>query len=236
MTFGKILFVCGLILLHPVAALAQPADPVMAPAAQTTAPAAPPATLKDMIALCVKKPDRAERLICYDEIAIGEGLATQAEMRKQQEVMDEIGLWKIVSEKDSAGLETISLKLKSDEVIRLASGKRVSPELIITCKEAQTNVYVDWRTPLAPPQNTRAANAYVMHRFDLEPALSGSWPISLDKLAVFTPDPVEFTRKLRTTKKLTVQMTPHNESAYTLVYSLKGMENALNILVKRCYN
>jgi hypothetical protein len=62
-----------------------------------------------------------------------------------------------------------------------------------------------------------------------------TWPFSLDAFAAFSPDPIEFVKKLRTKRKLQLRVTPYGGATETLMFELGMLEQALDVMVKRCY-
>jgi hypothetical protein len=193
---------------------------------------------QDMIAAftsCAAGTDRAGRLDCYDDIATKAGVMKESTQAEQRKVIDKIGFWEISSQYNDVGREVISLKLQPVNSVTLGTSVKKMPEFIIKCSDRHTDAYVDWKGPLSY-ETQYVKHFWVTVRIDSGDSADQMWDLSIDKRAVFAPSAVDFIKQLKTASRLQVQLTPVHESEVTLVYGLQGFNDALDILVKRCYN
>jgi hypothetical protein len=105
------------------------------------------------------------------------------------------------------------------------------PELILSCKVNYTEAYLDWKADLG----TTAKGLDVVYNLENDPPATAKWDVSNDTFALFIPHGMDFIRSLNGKKTLTIQMTPVGDSLATLVFSLDGLQNVLNLMYERCY-
>ena len=179
---------------------------------------------------------RIERLVCYDNVAVLMGYFNADQAEREAEVIQSIGFWEVSKQRAPSGENVMYLKNRSLESAYTSYGTKRYPHLVITCKSGKTDVYIDWKKQITDIQKTIILKLPLKYQFDSEPVVSDKWEISTDRKALFSEDPVEFVTKLRQYNKLIVYMSPPNDLATTMVHDLSGINEALKILVKECYN
>lgn len=162
------------------------------------------------LAKCRATTDPAQRLVCYDDVAKQRGAAPTVSTSGGS------GSWQVqetVSPVDDsrtviAGLEGTPIKDKF--------GRASKPTMILRCKENSTDAYIAFSDFLGSDDTS------VLSRWDEEKAQTSSWSISTDHHAVFFPNAIAAIKKIRTSGKLLVQLTPYSESPVMSTFDLSG--------------
>lgn len=192
--------------------------------------------IKNKMENCAKmREDRAQRLRCYDGISEILGYIDAGYNQEREELLGRFGFWNVINRESAVGETTTYLKLDSSNAITNAAGFSKNPTLILRCKNKKTDVYIDWASPMG---NTKGPDRkiYLSFRFDGQENQSQEWEYSLDYFSAFSPTPTDFVREMRGKQKLIFEITPYEQSAVKLLYELKGFDDALNVLIGRCYN
>ena len=193
-------------------------------------------SLKSKLEFCGKiAEDRAQRLRCYDNIAKEYDYIDTDMSRETEEKLARFGFWSVVERKSEIGDISVYLKLDSSNAAISTAGHNRFPTLILRCKNKKTDVYIDWGGALGNPKG-QEKKIYIGYRMGSEDENAEEWEFSLDFYSAFAPMPNEFVRNLKGKKKLIVEITPYNQSMATLLFNTEGFENALAMLVDRCYN
>ncbi len=187
------------------------------------------------IEICTREPSLTSRIVCYDEIARDYGFKTAEDIKTQEVKMEGRGFWNITKRKTEMGDEMIYLKLDSIEPVVSRGGTRRNPTFVIRCGSKKTDAYLDWKTPLAE-YKVFVRKQPIMVKMDSEPIIAQEWDLSEDNHAAFSPKPIDFVKKLKEKSKLVLVVTPYADKTATLVFPLQGIDGALDVLVKECYN
>ena len=190
---------------------------------------------KRRIQNCSVDPSLAARIVCYDEIARDLGFKTAADIQGQEERMGDHGFWTIAKKVNEMGDEVITLKVDSVHPVTSRSGMRRTPTFNIRCASRKTDVFLDWKSPLAD-HKVFIKTQTILYRIDSEKQLSEEWDLSQDNHAAFSPGAIEFVKKLTNKGKLVMIVTAYSDHTSTLVFPLQGFGKALDVLVSRCYN
>ena len=191
--------------------------------------------LKSKLEACAKvTSDIAERLHCYDEIAKRYGFIAEEDLQDTDKKLAQYGFWNIVERSSEIAGTTIYLKLDSVNAIRTASGTERKPTLILRCKDKMTDVYLDWGNPLKHTKG-REKKMYLEYKFDDQEEVPQEWDLSIDFYSAFSPYPVDFVREMKGKKKAVFRLTPYGQGMASVLYKLEGFEQALSVLVNKCY-
>jgi hypothetical protein len=186
------------------------------------------------VEICSKTASLADRVVCYDEIARDYGFKTLRDLKSQEQKIGQYGFWQVTHRINDMGDEVIYLKLDSVEPVVSRSGIRRTPTFTLRCVSKKTDVFLDWKATLTGNRNIK--NIHVLYKIDSNPLVSGTWQLSEDNNAAFSPNAIEFIKSLTDRTKLVLIVTPFADRTATLIFPLKGLAPALDILVKRCYN
>jgi hypothetical protein len=193
------------------------------------------ANTKSRVEICSKDPSLADRIVCYDEIARDYGFKTLRDIENQEIKMGEFGFWQVTRRKNDMGDEVIYLKLDSVEPVVSRAGIKRNPTFNVRCAAKKTDVYLDWKAPMGA-YRVSVKDMNIIYKIDSNRLTNQPWSISQDNHAAFSPDPIGFVKQLVDHEKLVLIVTPYADRSATLVFPLKGMSSALQILVKHCYN
>lgn len=190
--------------------------------------------VKNEVKACADMKERSARLLCYDDLATAIGAMPEAFKAMERQKVAAYGFWQVLSETDQLGIETIYLSQSPYNRLSSVAQQVNVPNLSIRCRQGNTDVYLDWRSTLtAGRQNVREIFLFIQN--DSEPETRYSWQLSLDGYAAFANDPIEFVKSLRGKRKMQMRITPTGGNTETLMFEISRIDEALNILVKRCY-
>lgn len=189
--------------------------------------------LKDDMKLCVTIEENAARLRCYDGISIALGFMTEEDRTQTEQALAKFGFWSVIARTSAVGEETTSLKLDSENQITTKSGMARNPTLIVRCKKKDTDVYLDWGTPMAD-KDDGIKKTQIAYTTDTDPRKEETWEYSVDYYGAFAPDSAAFIRNVRERKKMILEVTT-DDIKRNVVFNLEGMDNALKFLINRCY-
>ena len=214
-----------------------------APAAADTLPAnddsAPDAAKIDTaIKNCAETEDRFFRLMCYDKISQDLGYMDSDKVAREGQVIKKIGFWEISKKTTGTGDNVIYLRLKSSLPAISPTGGRRYPRIILECSHARTQVYLDWDRKLITGSYGTGGVITLgfKYQFDDDPSEEAKWEISTDKKALFATDPVDFVKRMRQHEKMIMQIASAGDPVASLIFDMRGINEALGILVKECYN
>ena len=109
-----------------------------------------------------------------------------------------------------------------------------TPVLVINCREKRTNAYIDVGTPSQPEYGEYNTHR-VRVRLDKREARLETWSESTDGKALFSPNPISFSKQLETAKILTFEFTPFNAAPATTTFDLRGLSNHLGRVFQACH-
>jgi len=201
----------------------------------TPALAQEPVNIAGPLKKCASLTDRAERLQCFDQIAVSQQLMSADNAAKQKQIMEQIGLWRVQTQQDETGRTVIYLKTQATTPITLVNGLKQTPTLTVRCREKKTDVYMDWNAPLTS-SDSGIKTIFVKSRLDEDITVDRDWELSLDKKAAFAPEAVNYVRAMKDAKKISLEFTPIHEGAVVALFDLTGFKGALDTLVRKCYN
>ncbi len=182
---------------------------------------------------CSVTKNHMARLKCYDVFSEEKGFITKEKREKRVEGLGQFGFWRMEGETSVKGQITTYLRLDSTNEILTEARVKKSPTFIISCTQGTTNAYLDWKGPLKRSAYDR--NIYVSYKIGEDPPQPEQWELSMDRYAAFSPRSTEFVRELLSSDSLLIQITPADDSTMTLRFNLEGLQNALDLLVERCY-
>jgi hypothetical protein len=203
---------------------------------QPVAPKVEMSADRNFIALylaCAGYSNRADRLSCYDNIALQMGLMTPDEKAKQDQLVQTFGLWEVVETQDEMNRTRFLLKLDSNAAVVSHSGLSLHPTLTLSCQQATTDLYLNWKYSLI--QTPGVSHFPVLFAFDNDRQSQEDWRLTDDHYAVSPPDVAKFIRAMRTHSKLNIVVSPEGENTSSTFYDLTGFPNALDLLIKKCY-
>ncbi len=234
------LFAVFLVLFLYCAPAMAVSTPAGAPRTKAEAAAAklPPARveldrLKEDVGICATMEENASRLRCYDNISIALGLMTDEDRTQTEQSLAKFGFWSVIARTSAVGEETTSLKLDSENQVSTKSGMSRNPTLIVRCKKKDTDVYLDWGSPMAD-KDEGIKRTLMGYTTDADPKRDEWWEYSLDYYGVFAPDSAAFIRNVRDRKKVIFEVNTNGLKS-NVVFNLDGMDNALQFLINRCY-
>ena len=192
------------------------------------------ALLIEELTVCVEMKDRVMRLRCYDDLSTEKGLMKPAVKELERQKLQSYGFWQVTSELDQLGIETMFLSQSPYNKLSAPTLQTKIPVLNIRCRQGNTDVYLDWKSPLNAGRMF-LKDIYIFNRIDSDEEGRMTWSLSLDAFAAFSPDPIEFIKTLRGKRKLQLRVTPYGGVTETLMFELGMLEQALDVMVKRCY-
>ena len=200
-------------------------------------PVIPPAliAIEKRVSECAVLEDRILRLKCYDELAVANGFMNADRLEDEKETLGKYGLWNISKRRDASGEDHIYLKLPADQQIETLTGIKKTPEFIIKCRTQNTEAYLDWKGPLVGSRYY-LKGFYVVVRVGNEEETHEDWELSHDKFAAFHPRPIEFVRELKKAHRLALRLNPQNDTVRVITFKLEGLNDALDVIIKNCYN
>lgn len=111
--------------------------------------------------------------------------------------------------------------------------RRITPRLIIRCKENETNVFVNTETA-AQPELGLYDQARVRLRFDERAPERQTWTESTDDEALFAPNPISLARRIAKAKSLRFEFTPFNAPPAVATFSLEGAGAGVKGVARAC--
>lgn len=191
---------------------------------------------EERLSLCAKTTDRVSRLICYDTLAKDMGYVPEDVAVQEEVVLQKIGFWEVTKKQSPVGEDIVYLRNNAIGQVTLRDGTMRRPTLIIQCKGGTTDVYLDWKTKLIVPHVVFGQTMGIAYQIDTQPEVQEMWELALDKRALFSPEPVEFVKKLRQREKIVFNITSMYDSTRTVVHDISQLDTVLPLLVDRCYN
>lgn len=108
--------------------------------------------------------------------------------------------------------------LRHDSAEVVGSFDKEPAGLIIRQKEGRREVYISW------PSFIGSRSVPVTVRFDKDEAVTDDWNCSTDGRAAFSPFPfADFWEMVKTSRKLTMRLTPYGESPKTVTFDLSNI-------------
>ncbi|WP_179038159.1 type VI secretion system-associated protein TagO [Limnobaculum xujianqingii] len=197
---------------------------ILLSSAITMANAEQPTKQDDSVLLkCQSVTDNDLRLQCYDS-------ALPPNKNPSDTQSEDVGKWQVRSESSPVDdSENVFLALQAEEPIKTQFGKMTYPVLILSCKENQTDLIIQWDSYLGLGQTD------VLHRLDKQKAESKPWVNSTDNEAVFYQgDTVKFIKQLTKGQKFYTQVTPYSSGIVSATFTLTGLAAAIKPLQKAC--
>lgn len=192
------------------------------------------ALLIEELTVCVEMKDRVMRLRCYDDLSTEKGLMKAAVKDLERQKLQTYGFWQVTSEMDQLGIETMFVSQAPYNKLSAPTLQTKIPVLNIRCRQGNTDVYLDWKSPMNAGRMF-LKDIYIFNRIDSNEEQRMTWSLSLDAFAAFSPDPIGFIKTLRGMRKLQLRVTPYGGVTETLMFELGMLEQALDVMVKRCY-
>lgn len=182
---------------------------------------------------CSAQTNNIERLACFDNIAQDMGLSTPAQNLQRKKILGTYGFWQVIESQDAYSRDNIYLKLDAASELRSTGGISTRPTLTLKCQSEKTEFYLDWKIALQSNKDGKTIN--VRYSVDTLPEQKGIWNLSDDNIAVYATDPAKMIREIRSHKKLVTILNAVNQPPQSAIFELDGFDNALAILIKRCY-
>lgn len=194
--------------------------------------------LKHEINRCADFQERSTRLTCYDDISKGLGYMEELRLKKDAELIKKIGFWQVTETVSGFGERQINLRLESSNRIQSDKASLRHVYLVISCKPGKTDVFIDWKLPVVPTQRYTSAESNkvtVNYRVNDRDIVAEIWDLSADKYAFFSPDGVDFVRKIMNQKKIMFEVTNSLGKSEALDFDITGVEEAAQEIIKACY-
>lgn len=177
------------------------------------------------VAVCAAKGSDAERLICYDNLAIKLNVD-----KPKTKLSAGKGKWHVreeVSQIDDS--KKVIMTLDAETTIR--DGYREHrPIMYIRCSENQTNLFITINDYLGN------RDIPVLTRLDKKKATTRKWGLSTDNKSIFAPGSnVGYVKSLFKHDKLLIQLTPYNESPVMTTFDIRGLKEAIKPLRESCH-
>ncbi|MGA9772260.1 MAG: hypothetical protein WBV94_24725 [Blastocatellia bacterium] len=137
--------------------------------------------------------------------------------------------WAGTSEMDSSPSYTLSLK--ADNSIEGWPNKKVTPILIIRCKERSIDLYV--QTGMAATVEYGGGNT-VRIRLDDKQPITQKWVESTDNEALFSQRAMEIARKISQAKTMLFEFTPFNSTTVIAQFDVRGLSDLLGKVESAC--
>lgn len=190
---------------------------------------------RERIRLCTRESIFTLRLVCYDDVARDMNLISAQAAQSNKESIEKQGFWNITRRVNSLGENVTTLTVNSTEPVTSRTGARLQPTFNIRCRSQNTDVFLDWQSPLNA-QRVYISEQEITYKIDDDPLYNALWELSQDNHAAFAKRPVEFVRNLRGKQQLVLMVTPHGGRSATMIFPLAGLDSALDVLVEHCYN
>lgn len=188
----------------------------------------------DELKACSDMKERVMRLRCYDDLSTTMGLMPEGFKALERQKLASYGFWQVLSEHDQLGIETIYLSQSPYNRLSSMAQQVNVPSLNIRCRQGNTDVYLDWKAVMNGGK-LYLKEIFIFSRTDSDQDIRYSWQFSMDGMAAFAADPIEFVKSLRGKRKLQLRVTPYGGNTETLMFEIYMLDEALDILVKRCY-
>lgn len=157
----------------------------------------------------------------------------EEERRKLEEKQKLIDSWH-VSRSSSKMDDTPSFSVSKDAQNSVQAWlKRVTPTLVLRCRENKTDVIFNADTNFNPVYG-EYNKASIRYRLDDKKAQSQYWSESTDGDAVFAPQAISLLKSMRGAETLKIEFIPFNENPATVEFDLRGLEPHLNEIAKTC--
>lgn len=192
------------------------------------------AMITEELTVCVEMKDRVMRLRCYDDLSTEIGIMKEEFKALERQKLASYGFWQVASETDQLGIETMYLSLSPLNKLSSVNMQSKVPAFNIRCRQGNTDVYIDWRTAMNGGRPT-FKDIFIFTRVESEPEFRETWSFSMDAFAAFAPDPIGFIKQMRGKRKLQLRVTPYGGNTETLMFEIGFLEQALDVMVKRCY-
>ena len=202
---GLLFTVCSVLALASVSAYAQDSN------------------LESEFSECANKSEMADRLICYDNLAVDRGL-----LKSRAQSKSDKGNWRVEVETSPIDdSKTVVVSTPSTEKIKARYGF-VEPILFLRCKEGELNMYIHWGTFIG------TQDAYLTLRFGTEEAYDEAWSTSTSRKATFAPNPAAKIRGLERVEKFLARVTPYGENPVLASFDTTGLKEASAQLKEVC--
>lgn len=120
-----------------------------------------------------------------------------------------------------------------------SSGQRgYTPLLRVWCDEGKTSAYVQLnRETKALTDHALSGKSHlraVRLRFDSEPPLAQEWSVSTDEVALFSPEPIAFARKIARSKRMLFEFTTIDGVTRIAEFEVAGFDAFTPVLAGAC--
>lgn len=128
------------------------------------------------------------------------------------------------------GRRGAAFELLSENVVKTWFGP-ARPTLVIRCRSQAIEAFVTTGSLKIDP---RVEGKTVTISMDGEPVRTEQWADSDDRTALFVPDPVAFTQRLRTARSFHLGYSPHNSSDVVAQFHVSGIDGLIGAASKHC--
>ena len=192
--------------------------------------------LKDQIKRCAIVEDRGIRISCYDNIAKNLGYISADRIKADEETLGKVGFWQMTRKTGDDGVVQTYLRLESSNVLESRSGTERQVVLVIRCVPGKTDVFLDWKAPVATGALDEKDSKKLLTYFTApHNKITEDWEISADQYALFSLDSVSFVRNILKKQKLTMQFAPEGSNMQSAHFDIGGVDTGIDTIVKSCY-
>jgi hypothetical protein len=184
---------------------------------------------------CAETEGRVNRLGCFDDLSEELGFISPEVAQLEATVLEVYGFWEVTKKQSEAGEDLIFLKTESVKPVVSNSGLSRRVPLMLKCSRGQTDVYIDWGAKLYP-RSISVTKMMIEYQMDMDTGLQEAWEVSLDQRALFSPNPIAFIKQLQAKNSIVCNIIPEYEQPQTIVFETRGLNEALKILIRDCYN
>jgi len=184
---------------------------------------------------CAETEGRINRLGCFDNLSEELGFITPEVAQMETTILETYGFWEVTKKQSAAGEDLIFLKTESVKPVVSNSGLSRRVPLILKCSRGQTDVYIDWGAKIHP-RSISVSKMMLEYQMDMDTGLQEAWEISLDQRALFSPNPIAFIKQLQAKNSIVFNIIPEYEQPQTIIFETRGLNEALKILIRDCYN
>ena len=193
------------------------------------------ASVEQDLAKCSTISPTAQRLLCFDQVALALPRSEALDSDDSTTVVDEWnGKWRVRIEKTGSDDNlTVHLVLRAEAPAKgWPDAKRV-PAIVVRCRGNETEAYVGVGTPW-DIKNGQRQRSTVHVRYDKADAIELQMGQSDDSKGLFFPAPVSHIKQMVKHRRMLFQSASFDLSAATTIFEISGLSNALKPLRKAC--
>lgn len=182
------------------------------------------------IIACARIQPSAERLGCYDELAVARGY------EPPQDVVQSTGKW-LVNETTNPidDTRTVTLILTAEPG---SSSTRMGelPVLVARCQSNTTELYINWGQYIGDDSSSVYDEwKYVTVRVGSDDAQQQRWGVSTSRESTFAPNWAgSLLQRMATNNTFVARTTPYGENPMTAIFDTSGLSDALVPLMDEC--